>query len=195
MEVEQNIQSNMKKVLILTTTLLFLYSIFTTYKLYTHESTITSDTIRYVIPGDTVFTEKIVIKQVPYKVEIPKKIPIFINDTNCIDEYTKLYLEHYSKKEYIDTVQNDTSMTLIVKSYIFANSLDSSKLYSRNNREKSITTVINKIEPVRKWSGELIIGYKTIIPKFNYSLNNNFEIGTGYDIIDNKILGSIKYNF
>lgn len=145
-----------------------------------------------IIPGDTVFTEKIVIKPVPYKVEVPTEIPITITDTNCMEEYVKLYKYCESTNYYKDTLQNDTSMTIIVESIVNGNNLDNIKLYSKNNRSIQINNIIcNKLY---KYEVGVIVG-KELNLYGAYSITDKININGLYNIKTNIPSIGISYKF
>lgn len=150
-----------------------------------------------LIPGDTVYTEKTITKLKPYKVLVPDidTITLTVNDSTCIEEYIKLYLEHNTKVSYKDTVQNDTSMTIIVDSYVFRNKLDSFKVSSKNNRPIAITTITNVTSATSKYGAGLMIGYKTITPLVSYSIKNNIDILGGYEVLNKNPQLGIIYKF
>ena len=190
----------MKKILIITSIILLLYSLITTVAVVNLSNKhVISDTV--YIGADTVHKNITINKPVPYKVIVPSvdTVTIAVNDTSCISEYTKLYLQHYTKKTYIDTVMNDTSMTIIVTNYILGNNIDSTKVSAKNNRP---TTIINNhVDENMFYKSDytfgvgIYCGFKTFTPYISYKPKDNIEIYAGYDILGCRPQVGLNYRF
>ena len=115
----------------------FLLGLFVTRECTRKEPETRVETITVIEPGDSI----------PYEVEIIKKERVIIyRDTGSVkwremDIDTLAILdEFFTINYYHDTLMNDTSAFIAVKSYVFQNRLWFDKLFFQNRREKSITT-------------------------------------------------------
>lgn len=184
----------MKKFLLISTILLLLYSIGSTYKIINSKPQIVSHTD--TIPGDTMFTVNTVYQPKPYKVIVPIHDTIYIPTSldQCIDDYKKLYKEYTTARFYRDTVQNDSSMTISVYTVTNRNEVSSLQVSAKNNRptiiNNTIVTYSNKL-PIL--SAGLIGGYQLINPYIEYTINNKLSILGGYNTYNNSPTGGLKY--
>jgi hypothetical protein len=171
---------------------LILYSIFTTYKIISDEPQIVTNTV--TIPGDTQYKDTIVYKPKPYKVVIHDTIYKYKDSTQCIADYEKLSKEFLSTSYYMDTLRNDTSMTVVISTTVNSNLLESIKLDSKNNRPISINNTIvtykNKL-PMISIGG--IYDMKSLMVYGELRVNPNLYIDGGYNLtIKSPVIG-LKY--
>lgn len=182
----------MKKINQIGLIILIVYSITISILYFSSNKDIKFDPV--YIPNDTVYTINTIPVNKPYKVIVPliDTIKIVVTDSNCLDEYKKLLVQYLTKKYYNDTVQNDSSMTIIVKQILSCNKSDSLTVLSKNNRSTIIQPVNKEIS---KFGIGLQGGYKSLTPYVSYAIKDNTSIYTGYDVISKSMQIGIRYNF
>ena len=149
------------------------------------------------IPGDSIFTVKVdtfLVPTIEYKTYYDS---IFLTDTVLMPVDTQAILrDYYTARVYVDTIQDDSSMIVIIKDSLIRNRLITRRSFLKNNR----VTTINNIYSYKQ--NGLYIG--TSISKnfiqFNTSYlykNSNFELGINFiNLKDHsKIVPSIGYKY
>lgn len=178
--------------LILIIFLLLTYSVITTSKLINSKPEIIthSDTI----PGDTMYKDIVLYKPKPYKIIIHDTEYIPKDSVQCIEDYKKLYRQYSSIKYTRDTLQNDSSATIVIGTKISKDNLDSLGLSFKNNRVKVINTTIvtypNKRDII---SIGIQGGYQLINPFIQYNINSKVGILAGYNLSTKSINIGLKY--
>lgn len=183
----------LKKILLVTTILLLLYSSLTTYKLYNSPDPIL-DTI--IVPGDTVFKEITITKPISYKVvEVVKDTIKIPTDTAELKKtYKDAIAELYGSKYYLDTLKNDSSATVIVSAYIKRNALDSLKMAFKNNRPTALITNVT-YENNLKWRAGLFTDLSSISGIVTYDVYKRLTIGGRINPQIKQIEAGVLYNF
>jgi hypothetical protein len=174
--------------------ILSLYSIFTTYKIISDKPQIVTNIV--TIPGDIVYKDKIIYQPKPYKVEIPVHDTTYIpmDSAQCVADYKELWKKYNTINQGLDTLQNDTSMSIIVGTKIFQNTLEELRVSSKNNRVRIINNTIvtykNKL-PMLSVGG--LYDMKSLTAYGELRVNPNLYLNAGYNLtIKSPVIG-IKY--
>jgi len=151
--------------------------------------------ITEVVPGDSVFTVK-VDTQFRYITEYEYVYDSLIDTVfkyNPVDTQ-KILRAYFTPKMYTDTIQDDTSMTVIIIDSINRNRLLSRKSKLKNNREVSITNITTYNQNGIYVGGEVSLNHLQLSASYLHN-KNNFEIGLNFINLENqsKIVPSIGY--
>jgi len=110
------------------------------------------------VPETKVVTRTVIKKgdSIPYKVEIIKKEPVYIyRDTGSIQwremeiDTMAILADYFASYHYLDTLMNDTSAFISLRSHVHQNQLFYDELMFQNRREKVIhtTTITHYYHP------------------------------------------------
>jgi len=182
----------MNKFLSILVVILLIYSGITTYKLINNKPIVVNHTT--IIPGDSIYTYKTIYKSIPYKVIEKDTDYVYIDSAHCVNDYDSLYRKYATIKYTRDTLQNDSSATIVVGTKISKNNIDSLGLAFKNNRVKVInntTITYNNSTPLL--SVGLIGGSQTILPYIQYDINNKIGVTGGYNLYNKSIDIGLKY--
>jgi hypothetical protein len=174
--------------------LLLGYSGVITYKYNKTKPEIVTNTI--MIPGDIKYRDTIIYEPKPYIVQIPIHDTAYIpkDSAQCVEDYKKLYRDYNTIRMYRDSVQNDSSMTIIVHSKVNRNELASIEVESKNNRVKSITnTIVTYSNKVPVLSIGLLGAHSTIAPIVNFNYYKNLNIIGEWNLYNNSIVLGATY--
>jgi hypothetical protein len=147
-----------------------------------------------IIPGDSI----------PYSVEIEKKVPVpYFIDTgstrwrNLPIDTMAILADYFSRRWYNDTLMNDTSAFICVKSYVEKNQLHYEDLLFQNRRATAIynTTIVNNYgDGKNKWylggGVNFLPGSPGISADVLIVTPKKMSIDGGYDFINR--MGTIK---
>ena len=180
----------MKKLTLILSILLLIYSSLVTYKLHQQKPQvqILTDTIRDTINyRDTIYKPKVytIVNIEKDTIQIPT------DTVELINRYRDVYSRLYASKTYIDTLKNDSIAKVVITTHLSNNSLDSLIMALKINEPKVIKTTV--IDNGSKWDGGIIVGYKQFSPIVIYRYNTDFRFGIGYDIINNSPNLTILY--
>jgi hypothetical protein len=168
------------------------YSTFITYKYNHSKPEIVTNTV--VVPGDTIYTYKTIYKSIPYKVIERDTQYRYIDSTHCVNDYDSLFTKYASIKYSKDTLQNDSSATIIIGTKISRNNIDSLGLAFKNNRVKVINeSIVTYTNSTPLLSIGLIGGYQTILPYIQYNINSKVGVNGGYNLYNKSINVGINY--
>jgi len=148
--------------------------------------------IEYIqIPGDTVFNE---IYRDSLKVDSVYEYntdSLWLHDTVfSVVDTNKIVEEFLKMNVYNDTMQDDSSMTIISNLSITQNRIYKYNLYTKNNRKSVIIRPNNNMN----FGIGGIVGYKIFAPTISYQFKHN-QIGLGYDLYNKGVVLSYQYKF
>ena len=177
---------------LIATMLLVAYSTVLTYK-YVSKSP-DYIVIHDTIAGDSVFVSKTIYKPYPYEVLVydTDTIQIPADTAELVKRYKAIYSRLYTSKTYLDTVKNVSEVDVVSSLTISQNSVDSLKIYVKNNRPTAINTTVITNEVTFK--AGVMAGYKSVTPIISYKVNNKFNALGGYDIYNKSFQLGVMYN-
>lgn len=183
------------RILLISIVILLVYSGILTYKLI-HFKPVITNTVT-TIKGDTVFSTKVIIKPIPYKIDslIHDTAYIFKDSVQCVADFKKLYKDYSIIKFYRDTLQNDSSATIVINSKVSKNNLDSLNLSFKNNRIKVInTTIVTYKNKVPLLSIGILNEYnnKNLTPFVEYAFKKIDVLG-GYNLNTKSLVLGVKF--
>lgn len=145
-----------------------------------------------IIPGDSVFVYKTDTLIKPVKEYNTLYDSIF--DTVTKVDTVKILVDYYTPKIYKDTLQNDSSMTIIIRDSIMKNSILKRQSWLKNNRTTKIINTYTYNQNGLYLGGEVSLNHLQIGAMYLHN-KNNFEIGINFINLDNKskIVPSIGY--
>lgn len=142
------------------------------------------------IPGDTVFNIITKDSLIVDTFEIYNKDTLWMYDTIIKNDTVFVYNEFFKMNKYNDTIQNDSSLTIVRDLWITQNKAYKETYFTKNNRQ---TTIVNQNNcpksyitvgaNLNKYSFPIMIGYE----------KNNNEFKFGLDIF-NKNAPTVGYN-
>jgi hypothetical protein len=152
-------------------------------------------TIIKVIPGDSI----------PYPVVIPTRTPVYVyKDTGSFQwrnlpvDTMAILADYFTKYGYDDTLMNDTSALIRLKSHTFKNKLFYDQLLFQNRRAKQIITTIMPQAPERN---KLYLGLGVNFLPDSPGLSGNvllttkkkMAVSAGYDFTNKMVMAAGYY--
>lgn len=143
------------------------------------------------IPGDTIFKTITKDSLIVDTFEFYNTDTLWMYDTIFKNDTVFVYNEFFKMNKYNDTIQNDSSITIIRDISITQNKIYQESYFTKNNRPVSI---INSIDVKNRFGTGGIVGLDIIAPKVSYEYNNH-EFSVGYNFVGGWVVFEYERKF